>query len=161
MTISKVGRPSISESDVPPHIEEALLHKARGKTWVDSATAVGLKKYQTLKEWVNENEVARQFYLNDDSAELNAIGGAGRIITLKLSRPSTAKKLSYIRGGKWRQEEAIIWGSDGAHLFRVVEEAVAVQPDKRLSEAADGAGWEVLLDRMTAPGAQDRQNLRR
>ena len=61
MTISKVGRPSISESDVPPHIEEALLHKSRGATWADSATAVGIK-YQTLKEWVNENEVARQFY---------------------------------------------------------------------------------------------------
>ncbi|MEC9055940.1 MAG: sialate O-acetylesterase, partial [Verrucomicrobiota bacterium] len=59
------------------------------------------------------DEVARQFYLNDDSAELNAIGGAGRIITLKLSRSSTAKNLSYIRGGKWRQEEAIIWGSNG------------------------------------------------
>ena len=62
MTISKVGRPSISESDVPPHIEEALLHKARGKTWVDSATAVGLKKYQTLKEWVNKNDKAKKFY---------------------------------------------------------------------------------------------------
>ena len=61
MTISKVGRPSISESDVPPHIEEALLHKSRGATWADSATAVGIK-YQTLKEWVNENEVARKFY---------------------------------------------------------------------------------------------------
>ena len=42
-----------------------------------------------------------------------------------------------------------------AHLFRVVEEAVAVQPDKRLSEEAQGAGWEVLLDRMTAPGKPD------
>ena len=62
MTISKVGRPSISESDVPPHIEEALLHKSRGATWADSATAVGLKKYQTLKEWVNKNEKAKKFY---------------------------------------------------------------------------------------------------
>ena len=53
MTISKPGRPSISESDVPPHIEEALLHKAMGKTWKDSATAVGLKKYQTL-QWANK-----------------------------------------------------------------------------------------------------------
>ena len=44
-----------------------------------------------------------------------------------------------------------------AHLFRVVEEAVAVQPDKRLSEAAEGAGWEVLLDRMTAPGKAEAQ----
>ena len=48
MTISKVGRPSIENSEVPPHIEEALLHKSRGKTWADSATAVGLKKYQTI-----------------------------------------------------------------------------------------------------------------
>ena len=61
MTISKVGRPSISESEVPSHIFEGLLHKSRGATWADSATAVGIK-YQTLKEWVNENEVARQFY---------------------------------------------------------------------------------------------------
>jgi HAD superfamily hydrolase (TIGR01490 family) len=60
-------------------------------------------------------------------------------------------------------ETAVAFGDSitDAHLFRVVEEAVAVQPDKRLSEAADGAGWEVLLDRMTAPGAQDRHNLRR
>ena len=62
MTISKVGRPSIENSEVPPHIEEALLHKSRGKTWADSATAVGLKKYQTLKEWVNKNEKAKSFY---------------------------------------------------------------------------------------------------
>ncbi|MES1931698.1 haloacid dehalogenase [Salinisphaera shabanensis T35B1] len=43
-----------------------------------------------------------------------------------------------------------------AYLFRVVEEAVAVQPDKRLSEEAQGAGWEVLLDRMTGTSSQDR-----
>ena len=61
MTISKVGSPSISESEVPSHIFEGLLHKSRGKTWADSATAVGIK-YQTLREWVNENEVARKFY---------------------------------------------------------------------------------------------------
>tara|TARA_B100000886_G_C20052690_1_gene338416 strand:- start:92 stop:214 length:123 start_codon:yes stop_codon:yes gene_type:complete len=40
----------MKESDVPPHIEEALLHKSRSKTRADSAPAVGLKKYQTLKE---------------------------------------------------------------------------------------------------------------
>ena len=54
--VIKVGRPSIAESDVPPHIQEGLLHKRSGKTWKDSATAVGLKKYQTLKEWVNKNK---------------------------------------------------------------------------------------------------------
>ena len=59
--IKKVGRPTIANSEVPAHIFEGLLHKSRGRTWADSATAVGIK-YQTLKEWVNENKVARQFY---------------------------------------------------------------------------------------------------
>ena len=63
MTISKVGRPSIAETkEVPPQILEALLLKSRGATWAESASAVGLKKYQTLKEWVNKNEVAKKFY---------------------------------------------------------------------------------------------------
>ena len=59
--IKKVGRPTIANSEVPAHIFEGLLHKSRGKPWADSATAVGIK-YQTLREWVNENEVARKFY---------------------------------------------------------------------------------------------------
>ncbi len=46
--------------------------------------------------------------------------------------------------------QAIAFGDsiNDAYLFRVVGEAVAVQPDRRLSEAATGAGWEVLLDRV-------------
>ena len=59
--IKKVGRPTISKSEVPAHIKEGLLHKSRGATWADSATAVGIK-YQTLRMWVNENEEARKFY---------------------------------------------------------------------------------------------------
>ena len=60
-------------------------------------------------------------------------------------------------------DRAVAFGDSitDAHLFRAVEEAVAVQPDKWLSEAADGAGWEVLLDRMTAPGTRDHQDLSR
>ena len=58
------------------------------------------------------DEVALRFYLDDGSAELISVGGTGRIITLKLAGPSTAKNLSYVRGGKWRQKEAIIWGSN-------------------------------------------------
>jgi len=59
--IKKVGRPTIANSEVPAHIFEGLLHKSRGRTWADSATAVGIK-YQTLRMWVNENEEARKFY---------------------------------------------------------------------------------------------------
>lgn len=45
--------------------------------------------------------------------------------------------------------QAIAFGDSisDTYLFRVVGEVVAVQPDQQLSAAADGAGWEVLLDR--------------
>ena len=76
-----------------------------------------------------DDEVARQFYLDDDSAELNAIGGAGRIITLKLSGPSAAKNLSYIRGGKWRQEETVIWGSNDIAALTFCEVPILLPRD--------------------------------
>jgi HAD superfamily hydrolase (TIGR01490 family) len=43
---------------------------------------------------------------------------------------------------------AIAYGDSisDTYLFRVVGEAVVVAPDRRLSAAAVGAGWEVLLD---------------
>jgi hypothetical protein len=57
-----------------------------------------------------EEEIIERFYLDDSSAELTAVGGSGKIITLKLTGPSVAKNLSYVRGGKWRQDQSIIWG---------------------------------------------------
>lgn len=46
-------------------------------------------------------------------------------------------------------EQAIAYGDSisDAYLFRVVGEAVAVDPDRRLSAAAEGAGWEILMER--------------
>lgn len=46
-------------------------------------------------------------------------------------------------------EQAIAFGDSisDAHLFRVVGEAVAVDPDRRLSAEAEGAGWEILMGR--------------
>ncbi len=75
-----------------------------------------------------EDEVALRFHFDDESAELNSIGGAGEIITLKLANPSSAKNLSYIRGGKWRQEDAIIWGSNGIAALTFCE--VPIRPPK-------------------------------
>ena len=53
-----------------------------------------------------------RFYLDDASSKPTAVGGSGKVITLKLAEPSTAKKISYVRGGKWRQEHTILWGSN-------------------------------------------------
>ena len=59
-----------------------------------------------------EEEIIERFYLDDSSAELTAVGGSGKTITLKLARPTAAKNLSYVRGGKWRQDQSIIWGAN-------------------------------------------------
>ena len=59
-----------------------------------------------------DEEIIERFYLDDASAKLTAVGGSGKIITLQLAGPSTAKNLSYVRSGQWRQEQAIIWGSN-------------------------------------------------
>jgi hypothetical protein len=60
VSIKKVGRPTISESEVPAHILEGLLHKSRGESWCSAAKKVGVK-YQTLKEWYNENPEANRY----------------------------------------------------------------------------------------------------
>ena len=81
---------------------------------IQSASYVGDRKdeiklvFDQKVKW--EEGIIERFYLDDSSAELTAVDGSGKIITLQLAGPSTAKNLSYIRGGKWRQEQAIIWG---------------------------------------------------
>ena len=40
------GRPTIASSEVPPHIFEGLLHKSRGATWSDAATAAGGARHE-------------------------------------------------------------------------------------------------------------------
>ena len=68
MSLSR-GRPSIAESEVPAHILEGLLHKSRGASWVEAAKKIGVK-YQTLKEWYNENPVANN-YLREQTQARN------------------------------------------------------------------------------------------
>lgn len=76
-----------------------------------------------------DDEVALRFYLDDLSTDLIAIGGTGRIITLKLARPSAAKNLSYVRGGKWKQDQAIIWGSNGIAALTFCEVPIRLPRD--------------------------------
>ena len=49
-----------------------------------------------------------------------------KMIILKLAKPLTAKNLSYVRGGKWRQEDAIIWGSNGIAALTFCEVPISV-----------------------------------
>ena len=98
-------------SITPPNIRSVLYTSAK-------KDEIKLIFDQNLK-W--DEEIIERFYLDDDSAKVTTVGGSGKIITLKLAGPSTAKNLSYIRGGKWKQEQAIIWGSNGLAAFTFCE----------------------------------------
>jgi hypothetical protein len=65
-----------------------------------SVLAVGASAQQRdKKKGAPRNRPNIIFFINDDQVKEEA-------------GPSGAKNLSYVRGGKWRQEQAIIWGSN-------------------------------------------------
>ena len=101
----------------PPNIQSV--------SYVDAAKdAIKLVFDQDLK-W--DDEILGRFYLDDLSAELISVSGTGRILTLKMAEPSTAKTLSYVRGGKWRQEDAIIRGANNIAALTFCE--LPIRPD--------------------------------
>jgi hypothetical protein len=101
----------------PPNIQSV--------SYVNAAKdAIKLVFDQDLK-W--DDEILGRFYLDDLSAELISVSGTGRILTLKLAEPSTAKTLSYVRGGKWRQEDAIIRGANNIAALTFCE--LPIRPD--------------------------------
>ena len=73
-----------------------------------------------------DEAIAGRFYLDDAPAKITTVVGTGRIITLKLAEPSQAKTLTYVRGGKWKQDQAIIWGSNNIAALTFCE--VPIQP---------------------------------
>ena len=75
-----------------------------------------------------DDKVAGRFYFDDDSAELTAVSGIERTITLKLAGPSTAKTLTYIKGGKWKQDDTIIRGANNIAALTFCE--VPIRPAK-------------------------------
>ena len=60
-----------------------------------------------------EPEAIGRFYLDGEAGKVVSGEASGKTLTLKLATPSTAKTLSYIKGGTWRQESPIIRGSNG------------------------------------------------
>ena len=76
-----------------------------------------------------DEEIIERFYLDDDSAELTAVGGSGKTITLKLAGPTAAKNLTYVRGGKWRQDQSIIWGANDLAALTFCEVPIELPVD--------------------------------
>ena len=76
-----------------------------------------------------DEDVAERFYFDDDSAKLTAVEGTGRTITLKLAQPSATKNLTYVRGGKWRQDDTIIWGANNIAALTFCEVPIRLPKD--------------------------------
>ncbi|MCH1439960.1 MAG: hypothetical protein L7W43_09910, partial [Rubripirellula sp.] len=79
-----------------------------------------------------DKEILGRFYLDDLSADLISVSGTGRILTLQLAESSTAKTLSYVRGGKWRQADAIIRGANDIAALTFCE--LPIQPARSLND---------------------------
>ncbi len=73
-----------------------------------------------------DNEVAARFYFDGDAGELSIVSGSGKIMTLKLAGPSTARTLTYIKGGQWTQADAIIRGENNIAALTFCE--VPIRP---------------------------------
>ena len=73
-----------------------------------------------------DGEIAGRFYLDGKDARLTTDSGAGKVLILKMAEPSTAKTLSYIKGDKWRQADAIVWGRNNLAALTFCE--VPIQP---------------------------------
>jgi len=59
-----------------------------------------------------DEQVAGRFYLDGVPAKGATLRGTGNGITLKLAGPTTAQTLTYIKGGTWKQDDAIIRGEN-------------------------------------------------
>jgi hypothetical protein len=76
-----------------------------------------------------DNDVTGRFYLDGVAEKPIAVGGTDNIITLKLAGPSTAKNVSYIKGGTWRQDQGIIWGSNNIAALTFCEFPIRLLKD--------------------------------
>ena len=103
-------------SVTPPNVQSVSYTSAR-------RDEIQLTFDQSVK-W--EDEVARRFYLDGIAADLIAVSGTGKTINLKLAGRSTAQTLTYIKGGKWRPEDAIIRGANNIAALTFCE--VPIRP---------------------------------
>lgn len=99
------------------------------------------------------------FIVDALSAELGTAGGRGAVCATRdgrfratppVSHPYGPSKASaaqeFAAAAGLALEQSIAYGDsiNDAHLFRVVGDAVAVMPDRRLREAAGAEDWEII-----------------
>ena len=125
------GRPTIANSEVPPHIFEGLLHKSRGATWSDAATAVGIK-YQTLKEWYNENSEANKFLKEQTKSRTEKIqDNLDNAYEILINEAPTISK-EFIKLLKSDKIKPYTKSELFGNFFRIIERGWS---DKKLNEA--------------------------
>jgi hypothetical protein len=86
----------------PPDIKEVYFTSGK-------KDEIALRFDQSVKF---DADAVGRFYLDGEAGKVASGNVTGNVITLKLAAPSNAKKLTYVKGGVWKQEEAIIRGSN-------------------------------------------------
>ena len=87
----------------PPNIKAAYYTS-------DRQDEIALAFDQTVT-W--DTDVVGRFYVGEEAQKVVSARDFGHIITLKLAGPSEAKEITYVKGGQWRENQAIIWGTNG------------------------------------------------
>lgn len=60
-----------------------------------------------------DDDVVERFYVDGEAQKVVLASDFGHIMILKLAGPSAAKEITYVKGGAWRENQSIIWGTNG------------------------------------------------
>ncbi len=73
-----------------------------------------------------EADVVDRFYVDGQAGKVISARDVGHMILLKLAGPSQAREITYVKGGQWREDQAIIWGTNGIAALTFCD--VPIQP---------------------------------
>ena len=102
----------------PPDIKEVYYTS-------DKRDEIALEFDQTVT-W--DGDVVGRFYVDGQAGKVFSARDFGHIMTLKLAAPSAATKIMYVKGGVWKQDQAIIRGTNGIAALTFCD--VTIQPSQ-------------------------------
>lgn len=73
-----------------------------------------------------EADVVDRFYVDGKAGQVASARDFGQMILLKLEGPGTAKEITYVKGGQWRENQSIVWGTNGIAALTFCD--VPIQP---------------------------------
>ncbi|MCX6879591.1 MAG: DUF2341 domain-containing protein [Verrucomicrobia bacterium] len=106
------------QSITPPNIREVCYTSGK-------QDEIALRFDQSVKFDV---AALGRFYLDGEAGKVASGNGSGNLITLQLAAPSGARNITYVKGGVWKQEQAIIRGTNDIAALTFCEVPILPAP---------------------------------